>query len=187
MDKPTAKTCSRCGEIKPLTDYYVRKGKAQAACKACIIAGNKRWNDAHPEAIAAASTRWQRRNKDRVRAHNVEWYHANKQSSRDRVAAWKLANPEADSLRRIKGHQRRRARVLLARVGPVDLNLLWIRQCAICAICNARIDRGLAHPDPMSKSLDHIVPLALGGTHEQSNLAWTHLVCNLRKGTRLAA
>lgn len=34
----------------------------------------------------------------------------------------------------------------------------------------------------MSKSLDHIVPLAKGGTHEQSNLQWTHLVENLQKG-----
>lgn len=187
MGESTSKACSQCGTVKPLGDYYVRKGKPQAACKACIIARNRAWNAAHPEVGKAAYTKYQRANKDKIRAHNVAWYHADKKRTRDRIAAWKKANPEADRVRRIKGHQSRRARVLQARVGPVDLNLLWIRQCAICAICDSRIDRSLAHPDPMSRSLDHIVPLAKGGTHEQSNLAWTHLVCNLRKGTRLTA
>lgn len=38
----------------------------------------------------------------------------------------------------------------------------------------------------MSASVDHIVPLARGGKHEQSNLQWTHLVENQIKGTKTA-
>ena len=31
----------------------------------------------------------------------------------------------------------------------------------------------------------HIIPLALGGTHEAANLQWAHLICNIRKGARM--
>jgi len=44
----------------------------------------------------------------------------------------------------------------------------------------------LAWPDPGSKSIDHILPLSKGGSHSQENVQWAHLVCNTRKGNRLA-
>jgi 5-methylcytosine-specific restriction endonuclease McrA len=36
-------------------------------------------------------------------------------------------------------------------------------------------------PDPMSPSLDHILPLSKGGTHEPRNVQLAHLGCNVRK------
>ena len=72
-----------------------------------------------------------------------------------------------------------------------------------CALCGEPIDYTLSFladkhgakcrkpdclgcvPDPMRFEVDHIVPLSRGGAHEQANLQWTHLVCNLRKGTKL--
>lgn len=39
----------------------------------------------------------------------------------------------------------------------------------------------------MSASLDHREPLALGGAHTYDNSQCAHLVCNERKGARLAA
>lgn len=46
------------------------------------------------------------------------------------------------------------------------------------------MDKQLKWPNPMSKSVDHTVPISRGGTHEQTNLTWAHLVCNMRKGAR---
>jgi 5-methylcytosine-specific restriction endonuclease McrA len=37
----------------------------------------------------------------------------------------------------------------------------------------------------MSASVDHIIPLVLGGEHSMANVQAAHLVCNLRKGDRL--
>lgn len=51
-----------------------------------------------------------------------------------------------------------------------------------CGICHKTIDKRLAYPDPMSVSLDHIVPLSRGGTHSLANAQAAHLVCNCRKG-----
>lgn len=53
-----------------------------------------------------------------------------------------------------------------------------------CGICGGRIDRSKQHPDPLSMSVDHIVPVALFGTNENENLQAAHLRCNLAKGHR---
>lgn len=54
----------------------------------------------------------------------------------------------------------------------------------ICGLCNEEIDQWLGWPDPMSASLDHIVPLSQGGAHSRANTQATHLRCNIAKGAR---
>jgi 5-methylcytosine-specific restriction endonuclease McrA len=51
-----------------------------------------------------------------------------------------------------------------------------------CGICGKRISARLKYPHPMSASIDHVVPLAKGGTHAKENLRPAHLDCNVRKG-----
>ncbi|WP_377326255.1 HNH endonuclease [Pimelobacter simplex] len=51
----------------------------------------------------------------------------------------------------------------------------------ICGICNKKVDILLSYPHPMSKSLDHIVPLSKGGAHSFENCQTAHLRCNLLK------
>lgn len=55
-----------------------------------------------------------------------------------------------------------------------------------CGICLGPVDRELVWPDPMSKSLDHILPLSRGGSHTADNAQCAHLVCNVRKGDMVA-
>ena len=55
----------------------------------------------------------------------------------------------------------------------------------ICGICKAPVSPDLLHPDPLFASVDHIIPVALGGTSDEENLRIVHLVCNLKKGARL--
>lgn len=54
----------------------------------------------------------------------------------------------------------------------------------ICRLCYEPIDRTLKKPDPRSASMDHITPLALGGTHTTDNVQAAHLSCNSRKAAR---
>lgn len=49
---------------------------------------------------------------------------------------------------------------------------------ADAAYCSVRF------PDPKSPSIDHVVPLAEGGTHDPANLRLTHLGCNARRQAR---
>lgn len=53
-----------------------------------------------------------------------------------------------------------------------------------CGICGGRVAPEKKHPDPMYGSIDHIIPLAQGGTNDLTNLQLAHLRCNLAKGGR---
>ena len=56
---------------------------------------------------------------------------------------------------------------------------------ADCGICGTAIDMSLKWPDVQSFSVDHIVPLSLGGSHDRGNLQPAHLSCNARKSNRV--
>ena len=58
------------------------------------------------------------------------------------------------------------------------------RSAAACHICGRPIDYTLPHTDPMSFVVDHIVPLAKGGSDDLSNKAAAHKDCNGAKGAR---
>lgn len=82
---------------------------------------------------------------------------------------------------------RRRALLLEASTGePVILAEIAERDAWVCGLCERPVDAELAYPDPMSKSLDHIVPLTKGGEHDPSNAQLAHLRCNVSKGNRAA-
>lgn len=53
-----------------------------------------------------------------------------------------------------------------------------------CGICTLPVDPGLKFPDPGSPTLDHIVPMSLGGGHVRSNAQLAHFYCNTVKGAR---
>lgn len=119
------------------------------------------------------------RNREAQLARNRQYYAENRERYLQMVAKYQAANP--DKRREYDG--RRRARKAAAPIGVIDLDALWTGDCAICL---GTIDTEAVAPDPLSRSLDHIQPLVLGGSHEQSNLQWTHLRCNIQKGGRLA-
>lgn len=54
-----------------------------------------------------------------------------------------------------------------------------------CHLCQKKIDAAVAWPNPWSASVDHIIPIAVGGTDEFENLAASHLRCNTKKGRRI--
>jgi len=81
-------------------------------------------------------------------------------------------------------HVARYARRKGARREPYDL--VYVLGASSCGICRGAIDQTLKYPHPQSSSLDHIVPLALGGDDVLDNVQAAHLLCNQRKGSRAA-
>lgn len=65
------------------------------------------------------------------------------------------------------------------------LPVLGEEQGWLCALCGQAMDRSLRPPHPLAPTLDHILPMVEGGTHERSNLQLVHLRCNASKGGRL--
>jgi len=52
-----------------------------------------------------------------------------------------------------------------------------------CGICGRKVNRKSVHPHPQSPTLDHIVALAVGGTHTRNNLQCACFKCNIDKHT----
>ncbi|MFI6681893.1 HNH endonuclease [Kribbella sp. NPDC050470] len=81
--------------------------------------------------------------------------------------------------------RRRRARLAGAVTGdPVNRDRIADRDGWRCGICNRAVNPVLAYPHPRSASLDHIIPLAEGGSHEPANIRLAHLTCNVGRGAR---
>lgn len=50
-----------------------------------------------------------------------------------------------------------------------------------CGVCGERVHRSLRHPDPLSASIDHVIPVAHGGGNGPENLRLAHLRCNVSR------
>jgi len=61
---------------------------------------------------------------------------------------------------------------------------IYERDNWVCQLCMKPIDRTLRYPEPMSASLDHIIPLSKGGENSAENFQASHLVCNISVGNR---
>ena len=67
---------------------------------------------------------------------------------------------------------------------PIKPSHIYERDNWICGICGEEIDRNAPHRSYLSASIDHVVPLARGGTHTPANVQAAHFGCNSKKGTR---
>ena len=84
---------------------------------------------------------------------------------------------------RQRSYDTRRARKRGATIGPAFTRAeVYERDNWTCGLCGERISPSAAYPDPRSPSLDHVIPLALGGAHSFGNAQASHLACNVRKG-----
>lgn len=95
------------------------------------------------------------------------------------------SNPEWDDRRRANYHKRR-AFKMLAPSEEVIPSIVYDRDSWICGLCSLPVDSSLSYPDPMSASLDHVLPLSRGGHHTYENTQLAHLSCNVRKGADVA-
>ncbi len=109
------------------------------------------------------------------RANGVSYCSAH---CREKVAS---RTPAARDRRSDENH-RRKARKRGAFVARVYRSQVYERDGWRCQLCHRRVDPKLAFPHLMSATLDHIVPLAAGGTHEPRNVQLAHFICNSRKG-----
>jgi HNH endonuclease len=81
--------------------------------------------------------------------------------------------------------RRRRAALAAVFVEDVSLAVLIRRDRSRCGLCRSLVDAALSWPNPGSASMDHVIPIGLGGEHSYANTQLAHLFCNLSKGCRV--
>jgi len=96
------------------------------------------------------------------------------------TAAWR-----AD--RKREGKHRRRALKRDAYRAPVRRADIYARDNYMCQICEQPLDMDAAVPHPHAPTIDHVRPLARGGTHEPDNVQAAHFICNAIKSDKWAA
>jgi hypothetical protein len=81
----------------------------------------------------------------------------------------------------------RRARLAVAESdGTISLAVVAQRDGWVCGICRQAVPRTTSKLSrELMASLDHIVPIARGGSHTYDNVQLSHYRCNLSKGSRL--
>lgn len=129
---------------------------------------------------------WQRA----YRAMHGQWYRLANYAEQQREYSrrryqeqphWRVLRPERAALI----DARRRMRMLEAQTSEIFAPLdVHTRDGWTCQLCYQPIDQNIAWPDPMSPSIDHIIPLSKGGAHALSNVQSAHLGCNSSKGDK---
>ena len=68
-----------------------------------------------------------------------------------------------------------------------EKNKAWIYATQdVCGICGKPVDKTLKYPHPLSKCIDHIIPVSKGGhPSDKDNLQLAHWTCNRQKSDKL--
>lgn len=182
--KITVKICKGkigCGKSKSIEEFALN----QNTCRECkkLYSKKRRKDPVVKQQEKDYRDKWKQANPNYYSNYNNE--RKDDPEYRKRVnkttADWKKRNPE-------KANQQwhiRRANKHNAEYEKIDNNKVFERDKYICQICMTEVDRDLKWPDPMSKSLDHMLPLSKGGKHLYSNVRLAHLICNLKKHNKI--
>jgi len=199
---PAEKPCRECGVTKPLEAFGLKLGKRLPRCKDCMNRAERERRAADPErfrererrryatggreAKLAQSRGWYARNQQ----HNIDrkrvYYGANRDQLAGWTARWRARNPDrAAELGRMDSALRRARKKGNGSAEPLTHGEIGERDGWICGLCHLPVDPALKWPHPQSRVLDHVIPLARGGTHTSDNVQIAHWLCNARKGARL--
>jgi hypothetical protein len=176
---PEYKTCNRCGQDKPLADFYKHaEGKLgrRPECKVCFLAIGKARRDANVDAARAYDRERYGRESERRKATARAYYWANREAvaeqkkgyyeaNRERFAAWTATN-KARRRNVERQHYTRRE--------------IYDRDGGRCRLCNIALPYG-----PNAFHLDHIVPIVLGGPDIPANVQLACQPCNRSKWANL--
>lgn len=133
-----------------------------------------KWVAANPDKVRAKMTKWREANRDIARAANRKWRAENPESAKAAAEKWASHNPE--KIKATKANRRTRELEAVGEFTASDIKTLFRRQRGRCAYhdhCGASIKGGY--------HVDHITPLARGGTNWPKNLQLTCANCNNRK------
>lgn len=175
VDHPDGtRSCSKCGERKPLVEFHKAETAAlghRPDCKACRTALVRDWYEENRERQQRREQRRRIENGEEIRARERLRYERDYEKRR-------LIHDVATA--------RRRARIAGVRfdrgVTKRNLRSQYGDLCFYCAVSMSfeRHRKGDPWP-PNLATLDHVLAIALGGTHTWDNVVLACWLCNCSK------
>lgn len=96
-DTVRTKKCKKCGEIKPITEFYKCKRYADGYrgwCKECCKKQAAQWNQDNKELTKQYNARYRQNNKGRKKEYDAQYYQNNKEHIKECVVQWREDNKE---------------------------------------------------------------------------------------------
>lgn len=177
-------------------------------CKRGHVTHRRAVNGKCSECHRLHQSEWSKKNKDKVTGYLASWYGRNKEHAAKYTKAWHEARPNYSKIKSREWGQNNReyvaeqakirnklfpekakAQALKRRkyielAGPMptadDLREIFEAQKGRCAYCKTNLRK----LPTRQRHLDHIVPVAKGGTNVRSNLQFCCRPCNLRKNKK---
>jgi 5-methylcytosine-specific restriction endonuclease McrA len=175
--------CEKCGKIFYPRPRQIRMGQGHFCSQTCNEAGRNAL--ATPESLARAQAAMRElREAGKISYPKGEdhssWKGGLGAAKRRRIESGKSAEQVRNYRRRnpekAREFSHRRSERKVGRLPRGTIKSIGERQRWRCAVCSKSIKK--------KYHVDHILPLALGGGHEPSNIQLTCPPCNLRKGTK---
>jgi len=162
-------------------DYARHKERRRAANEAWSRANPEKvkeqgaaWRAANPDKVKAIQARHYEANKEKIQARLREYYVANPEKRRENQIAWRAANPER--ARALCRNRQARKRAAEGTYTGDDVKRIYGAQKGKCACCNKKVGDNY--------HVDHVMPLALGGSNWPSNLQVLCPSCNSKKNAK---
>ena len=165
-----------------------------AGCDKTIVPGPRERNKRRWCSESCRTGAWAASNRERVRAnsralaarrapvvHTLTCVSCRNTFSSDRLGRKYCSRPCAYR----QAYLARRARHAGAERSPYTVRDVVEQGDGTCGICRTPIDMNLAYPNPGASSIDHVVPLSIGGSDTLANVQLAHLGCNWAKGNRM--
>ena len=157
-----------------------------AGCCECHAFVSARWRNKNPGKAKKASADYHAKNKEfcnalcrnyyadnkeRERERKKRWFAANRDHMNKKSKDWRSRNPETVNV--YTRTRRARIRGNGGRHTAKDVAEIFASQRGRCAYCHDKLGK--------NKQVDHIIPLARGGTNDRRNLQILCGECNLSK------
>lgn len=170
------KVCTRCGVEKPATaEFFHRRADSRDSlrnhCKECRAEYKRLYRQNHHEAALEWNRRYRRNHPEAV----VETRHRYTQTNREAIVEHKRLHrrDNQDYYRAYDCNRRARKKSSPGTHTAADVAAQRTRQKGRCYWCGEKVGRHY--------HVDHVTPLALGGSNGPENLVIACPHCNLKK------
>ena len=187
-----SKACSKCGQTKTINDFYKEprsKDGFVSKCKACSNEISRIYKLRNREKLREYQKRRYQRDSKKIKAYQKtryandvtfrenqnkaykKWVIENREQDNTRKRLWAQNNPQARQAKDAARRQRQNNAKSFV-VFASEITKLRSGSCFYCGL-----QEGLM-------TIDHIVPLARGGSHSIGNLVGACKSCNSSKGAK---